>query len=52
MFTETLTVVARTLPLDTDFRDAYGKAKSREQEYILNLAIFPHKLLLRSPLNH
>ncbi|EXJ54666.1 exportin-1 [Cladophialophora yegresii CBS 114405] len=40
MFTETLTVVARTLPLDTDFRDAYSKAKSREQEYILNLAIF------------
>ncbi|OCT48120.1 Exportin-1 [Cladophialophora carrionii] len=40
MFTETLTVVARTLPLDTDFRDAYAKAKSREQEYILNLAIF------------
>ncbi|KIW93532.1 uncharacterized protein Z519_06137 [Cladophialophora bantiana CBS 173.52] len=40
MFTETLTVVARTLSLDTDFREAYAKAKSSEQEYILNLAIF------------
>ncbi|RVX76150.1 Exportin-1 [Exophiala mesophila] len=40
MFTETLTVVARTLPLETDFRDAYARAGPREQEYILNLAIF------------
>ncbi|EXJ76993.1 exportin-1 [Capronia epimyces CBS 606.96] len=40
MFTETLTVVARTLPLETDFREAYAKARPAEQEYILNLAIF------------
>ncbi|OQU98187.1 Importin-beta domain-containing protein [Cladophialophora immunda] len=40
MFTETLTVVARSISLDTDFREAYAKAKSSDQEYILNLAIF------------
>ncbi|KAI1613332.1 exportin-1 [Exophiala viscosa] len=40
MFTETLTVVAKTISLETDFREAYAKAKPSEQEYILNLAIF------------
>ena len=40
MFTETLTVVERTISLDTNFRDIYAKSKSSEQEYILNLAIF------------
>ncbi|RMZ76206.1 hypothetical protein DV737_g4927, partial [Chaetothyriales sp. CBS 132003] len=40
MFTETLAVVARTLPVETDIREAYAKAGARDQEYILNLAIF------------
>jgi exportin-1 len=40
MFTETLTVVARTLPADTDIREAYAKSGARDQEYILNLALF------------
>ncbi|KAJ9501767.1 Karyopherin transporter [Exophiala xenobiotica] len=40
MFTETLTVVSKTISLETDFREAYAKAKASEQEYILNLAIF------------
>ena len=40
MFTETLSVIARTLPVETDIRDAYAKAGARDQEYILNLAIF------------
>jgi exportin-1 len=40
MFTETLTVIARTLPVETDIREAYAKAGARDQEYILNLAIF------------
>ncbi|RMZ92348.1 hypothetical protein DV736_g407, partial [Chaetothyriales sp. CBS 134916] len=40
MFTETVAVVARTLPVETDIREAYAKAGPRDQEYILNLAIF------------
>ena len=40
MFTETLSVVSRTLPLETDIREAYAKSGARDQEYILNLAIF------------
>ncbi|KAK5099839.1 Karyopherin transporter [Lithohypha guttulata] len=40
MFTETLTVVARTIPVDSNFRELYAKSRSSEQEYILNLAIF------------
>ena len=40
MFTETLTVVARTLPFETDIREAHAKSGARDQEYILNLAIF------------
>jgi exportin-1 len=40
MFTETLNVISQSLPLATDLREAYSKAKSRDQEYILNLAIF------------
>lgn len=40
MFTETLGVVARTIPVDSNFRDLYTRSRSNEQEYILNLAIF------------
>lgn len=40
MFTETLTVVARTISIDSNFRDLYSRSRANEQEYILNLAIF------------
>lgn len=40
MFTETLTVVSRTIPVEADFRAMYAKAKASEQEYINNLALF------------
>ena len=40
LFTETLTVVAKTLPVETDIREAYARSGARDQEYILNLAIF------------
>lgn len=40
MFTETLSAVSRTIPLDGDFREIYSRSRAREQEYILNLAIF------------
>ncbi|KAK5943951.1 Karyopherin transporter [Knufia obscura] len=40
MFTETLTVVARTISVDSNFRDLYARSRGSEQEYILNLAIF------------
>ena len=39
-FTETLNVVSKTVPLSTDLRESYGKAGPRDQEYILNLALF------------
>ncbi|KAK5077809.1 Karyopherin transporter [Exophiala xenobiotica] len=40
MFTETLTVVARTISVDSNFRELYARSRGSEQEYILNLALF------------
>ena len=39
-FTETLNVIAKIVPLSTDLRDTYGRAGPRDQEFILNLALF------------
>lgn len=40
MFTETLTVVARTVPIQTNLKQLYEKSNARDQEYIQNLALF------------
>ena len=39
-FTETLTVIAKIVPLSTDLRESYSRAGPRDQEFILNLALF------------
>lgn len=40
MFTETLTTVSKTIPLSMDLRQTYAKSNSRDQEFVLNLALF------------
>ncbi|RAL13603.1 exportin CRM1 [Aspergillus homomorphus CBS 101889] len=40
MFTETLTVVSRIIPLSMDLKQTYSKSNSRDQEFVLNLALF------------
>lgn len=40
MFTETLTTVSKTIPLSMDLRQIYAKSNSRDQEFVLNLALF------------
>ena len=40
MFTETLTSVANIIPLSVDLRSIYGSSNARDQEYVLNLALF------------
>src|SRR3984885_14378801 len=40
MFTETLTVVSRTVPIATNLKTLYEKSNARDQEYIQNLALF------------
>lgn len=40
MFTETLTVVSKIIPLSMDLKQTYAKSNSRDQEFVLNLALF------------
>jgi exportin-1 len=40
MFTETLTRVAKIIPLSLDLRSTYMNSNSRDQEFVLNLALF------------
>lgn len=40
MFTETLTTVSKTIPLSMDLKQTYAKSNSRDQEFVLNLALF------------
>lgn len=40
MFTETLTIVSKTIPLSMDLKQIFAKSNSRDQEFVLNLALF------------
>lgn len=40
MFTETLTIVSKTIPLSMDLKQVFAKSNSRDQEFVLNLALF------------
>ncbi|KKY28632.1 putative exportin [Phaeomoniella chlamydospora] len=40
MFTETLTSVTKIIPLSVDLRAIYSQSNARDQEYVLNLALF------------
>ncbi len=40
MFTETLTTVSKIIPLSMDLKQTYAKSNSRDQEFVLNLALF------------
>ena len=40
MFTETLTSVAKIIPLSVDLKAIYAQSNSKDQEYVLNLALF------------
>lgn len=40
MFTETLTIVSKIIPLSMDLKQTYAKSNSRDQEFVLNLALF------------
>ncbi|KUL86542.1 hypothetical protein ZTR_04169 [Talaromyces verruculosus] len=40
MFTETLTRVAKIIPLSLDLKSTYMNSNSRDQEFVLNLALF------------
>lgn len=40
MFTETLTAVSKTIPLSMDLKQTYAHSNSRDQEFVLNLALF------------
>ena len=40
MFTETLTIVSKTIPLSMDLKQVFSKSNSRDQEFVLNLALF------------
>lgn len=40
MFTETLTIVSTIIPLSMDLKSTYSKSNSRDQEFVLNLALF------------
>ena len=40
MFTETLTSVAKIIPLSVDLRAIYSGSNANDQEYVLNLALF------------
>ncbi|KAI1914616.1 Karyopherin transporter [Ophidiomyces ophidiicola] len=40
MFTETLTTVSKIIPLSLDLRQTYSTSNSRDQEFVLNLALF------------
>jgi len=40
MFTETLTTVSKIIPLSMDLKQTYANSNSRDQEFVLNLALF------------
>lgn len=40
MFTETLNIVSKTIPLSMDLKQIFAKSNSRDQEFVLNLALF------------
>ncbi|KAI9712939.1 MAG: Karyopherin transporter [Chrysothrix sp. TS-e1954] len=40
MYTETVTTISEILPLNIDFKSAYKKSNSRDQDFIQNLALF------------
>lgn len=40
MFTETLTIVSKIIPLQLDLKQTYSTSNSRDQEFVLNLALF------------
>lgn len=40
MFTETLNAVSRIVPLSMDLKQIYANSNSRDQEFVLNLALF------------
>jgi len=40
MFTETLTVVSKIIPLSLDLKSEYPRSTSRDQEFVQNLALF------------
>lgn len=40
MFTETLTRVSKIIPLSLDLKSTYANSNSRDQEFVLNLALF------------
>ncbi|KAJ4330999.1 Karyopherin transporter [Didymella glomerata] len=40
MFTETLTAISKIIPLSLDLKQTYASSNSRDQEFVLNLALF------------
>ena len=40
MFTDTLTIVSKIIPLSLDLKQTYATSNSRDQEFVLNLALF------------
>ncbi|EAT87494.2 hypothetical protein SNOG_05103 [Parastagonospora nodorum SN15] len=40
MFTETLTAISKIIPLSLDLKSTYASSNSRDQEFVLNLALF------------
>jgi exportin-1 len=40
MFTDTLTIVSKIIPLSLDLKQTYASSNSRDQEFVLNLALF------------
>ena len=40
MFTETLTTIARILPISTSLKEVYPKSNGTDQEFVQNLALF------------
>lgn len=40
MFTDTLTIVSKVIPLQLDLKQTYATSNSRDQEFVLNLALF------------
>lgn len=40
MFTETLNLVSKVIPLSLDLKETYAQSNGRDQEYVANLALF------------
>ncbi|KAJ4365313.1 Karyopherin transporter [Neocucurbitaria cava] len=40
MFTETLTAISKIIPLSLDLKSTYSSSNGRDQEFVLNLALF------------